>query len=70
MVMAAEWIVVEYVVMNLMIETYCKICNKRMEFGSSMLGHIIEFHPDTFAHILIECNPSIALTAWQYYEEK
>jgi len=53
-----------------MTETYCKICNERMEIGSSMLGHIFKFHPDTFINILVLCNPSIAISAWEYYEEK
>lgn len=53
-----------------MLETYCKICNKRMEIASSMLGHIIEFHPDEFARILVGFHPAIGISAWEYYEEK
>lgn len=38
---------------------YCKVCDKLMEIGDSMLGHIIANHPYDFANILITLNPQI-----------
>lgn len=50
-----------------MIETYCKICNKTMNLGDSMLGHIIESHPNAFADLIIEFHPSIVMMIQDYY---
>jgi hypothetical protein len=52
-----------------MTDTYCKICNKIMEIGTSMLGHIYEFHPSAFIDMLMD-NPSIIKSTWKYFEER
>ena len=49
-------------------DVYCKICDKRLTVGDSLLLHIFENHSRQFVNILIELNHQIIVMADKYFE--
>ena len=49
-------------------DIYCKICDKRLTVGDSLIHHIFDNHSAAFINMLIKWNPQLIVIADQYFE--